>query len=101
MGAYMGLYGPSPDSAQTCLWSEAVFSYVFSPCPSAFYDWLPFSYDVRCRLQNLFTAWSKAPPNSHRPLDMCIYPDMTVRESTWWAKKEGVRLESCQVHAGG
>ena len=25
---------------------------------------------------------------------------MTVRGSTWWAKKEGVRLESCQVCAG-
>ena len=38
------------------------------------------------------------PPRSHWPLE--IYPDMTVREGMWSAEKEGVRLESCQVHAG-
>ena len=38
----------------------------------------------------MFTKGCKlgVPPNSHRLLD--IYPDMTVWEGMWWAKKEGV-----------
>ena len=103
-GELMGLYGPHSYSAQTSPWPETAGSGVFLSFPtlSMCCIW-PASILLRCKRQVTKLVHKKGVSQEYLPTSIGCFTSIltTVREGMWWAKIEGVRLESCQVHEGG